>query len=493
MPRQRACPAALLAVVLFAAPALSQTQPPAAVNQQDEVVTVHLAPGQGSGEVLQILRSGDKFETNRYTGRVIELHNTTAYEILPHVRQAVGLEKGAVRGARTSPPDGSPSRHFLYVHTTAAQLPAIEEAIAVLDVPGLVNSQGSTRRAVRLKYRLASDLGHILESTRLSGQATLHADDLTNTLYYEDSEYVIDAVDEYVAFYDVPVPQIEFDVQIIELSESDNRRIGLDWDAWKRNVGGQFTLTGTNLQGAPDYTRLDSLLVLDANVLANFLNYTVQTGTGRLLRRSRLNASNLEPAVISEFKRIPHHDHVRTERNPAVVTEDGAGYTGTRTLAVAAPSHQRLADLSDEDEGIFIAIQPLIGTETVTASIEIAVNTFNALDRLGRPIVAEQRLSNRFTLENGEQILLGTIERETEVESRSGIPLLKDLPVAKHLFSVETTRAERSRLFLIATPKFSNVTYDALSLSELREKAPLRRTARPLDLESWDAPAPDFP
>src|SRR5690606_21271251 len=91
--------------------------------------------------------------------------------------------------------------------------------------------------------------------------------------------------------------------------------------AWQRSIGGQFSFTGNYFEGGDTFGRLDSLLTLDANVLANFLNYTVQQGNARLVQRSRLNASNLEPAVISDIKRVSFLDYQRTERVPSVLTE----------------------------------------------------------------------------------------------------------------------------------------------------------------------------
>jgi type II secretory pathway component GspD/PulD (secretin) len=478
--------AALLGTALLAPPSLAaQSQPPAAVNQQDEVVTININPGDPADRVLQILRSDDKAETNRYISRAFELRNTAAFEMRPIILDIIGREKGVLRGAKTAPTDGSRPREFLIVTTTPEQMPSVEETIRQIDVNGLVNSQGRVRHAVRVRYRRASDLARVLAGTRAGSQTRLFADDLTNTLYYDDSATVVRALEPYVAFYDIPAPQIEFDIQIIELRESDASRLGLDWDAWKRSIGGQFALTTNQFEGGESFARLDTLLTLDATVLANFLNYTVQSGTARLVQRSRLNASNLEPALISDSRRVTFHDYQRTERTAAVLTEqnprvdsfteygpDEPPATAPRVVTTVAPVHNRLVPISEEHEGLSIRIQPVIGTETVTATIDIALNTLNGYDRVDRPIVTVQRLQNLFTLHNGEQILLGTLERNTLVTARRGIPGLKDIPVLQYLFSVESQRTERGRLFILATPTFSNVRLSASTLSELNEGTP---------------------
>ena len=469
----------LLTVFMTTVPA--QQQPAVADNNQDEVINIDLRPGEGPQDVVRILRSDDKFETNDYVTEAFEVFNTPSYELKSFIDVAVGQEKGQVRAVTTKPDDGSAPRYFIVVTTTPDQLESIERKIRTLDVPGLINSQGSSRYALRVRYRLASELAAVLKGTRLTSTAKVYADDLTNTIYFDDSESVVKAVHDYVRFFDVPAPQIEFDVRIIEVREEDTRKLGLDWEAWKRTLGGQITFSGNYFEGGATFGRIDGLLTLDASVLADFLNYAAQQGSARIVKRSRLTASNLKPAVISESRHIPFYDYVARDRSSSVLTEsnprvDSAGefdpdnprqLGGTRPLAIVPPNSYRRTDLSDDEEGLQIFIQPVIGLNSVLARVEIDVNTLSGYDQQDRPLISNQRLSNQFTIHNGETLLLGTIEREQVVEARRGIPGLKSVPVLRYLFSVEGYRESRSRLFLIATPKLSNVTYQAMTLAEL--------------------------
>jgi type II secretory pathway component GspD/PulD (secretin) len=493
----------VLAALCLATPAFPQSQPPSAINQQDEVVNVNLLPTEGADKVLEILRSGDKLEINDYQTRAFELKNTLAYEMRIHIQEAVAREKGIVRAVRTRPADPAQARHFLVVTTTAEQLPSIEETIRALDIPGFVSSQGRSRRAIRLKHRLASEVAVILRSTRLSSVGTVFPDDSTNTIYYDDTEYVAKAIEPYVAYYDVPSPQVEFDVQITEVREEDSAKVGLDWDAWKQSVGGQFAFTANNFEGGDSFARLDTLLTLDANVLANFLNYTIQKGNARLLQRSRLNATNLEPAVISDARRVGAFDYQRTTSDGGVVTEinprvnaageldrDESVALSLRPVTINPRVNQQLRELGLGDEGLQIVLLPQIGTESVTADIDITLNTVTGFDQLGRPIISRQELTNLFTLQDGKQLLLGTLERETATKTRRGIPGLMEVPVLKYLFSVEATRNSRSRLFLIATPKFSNISFGAREIKELDKAPALQGEERAVQLEDAFWPEP---
>lgn len=189
----------------------------------------------------------------------------------------------------------------------------------------------------------------------------------------------------------------------------------------------------------------------------------------------------------------------RSERDPKVVTESNPrvdSYTDNeddespsgadRVVTIVPPVNNQLVDLSSDEEGLLISIAPIISTESVLAEIDIALNTVTGYDELDRPIVTEQNLTNRFTLQDNEEILLGTLERESVVEARRGIPGLKDLPVLPFLFSVESRQTERSRLFILATPHYSNVGFEAKSIAELKSTSALRQAPRQINLEDGE-------
>jgi type II secretory pathway component GspD/PulD (secretin) len=452
---------------------MAQNQPPQAVNQQDEVVTIHLEPQEGAEKVLHILRSDSKLQTNRYVTEAFEVKNVEAYEIRNLIREAIQREEGHIRTARTLSLDGSPRRHFLVVTTTPAQMETIARTIESLDVPGLINAQGAVSGSVRLQHRLSSEVAELILATRATSQTRMTPDDRTNTLFYEDSPFVAEALLPWIKFYDVPTPQIEFDVRIIEVREDSAREVGLDWNAWKDTVSGVIEVSGSWLEGGNRNAQLDFLLGLDAVTLAKFLNYTVETGNARLVQRSRLNATNLEPAVISDRRRVPFFAYDRVVRPEVLLSKDDLA--GTDDLIVLSDEQitNVLSETGTQTEGLRIEIQPVIGTSMVSAVVGIQMNTVTGFDQQGRPIITEQVLTNRFTVRNGEELLLGTLERRRDVSSRSGIPGLKDLPVIKYLTSIERQRTDASRIFILATPRTSSTTFVATTVDEVMEGVPV--------------------
>lgn len=408
----------LLIALMLTAPAFSlgQAQPPVAENNQDEVVTIDAPPADDEG-VLRIFRSGDKGEINHYVSHVVELEQAIAMELLPHVKRAVRLEKGDTRVLRykVDREDESTWRYFIQIVTTERQMPSVIETIKALDKPGITSDPGDTGYSIRMRYRRASDMAEIALRTNLSGEGKVFADDLTNTLYMEDSLSDNEGNLAIVDFYDVPPMQVEMEIKIIEINDNDAGQVGLDWDAWKRSLSGDVLINLNWVEGSNVPNSLLALLTLDAQTLSQFLNYTVQTGSARLVNRAKMTATNLSPA----------------------------------TIAYSRPAGGRY-------ESLHVKVQPLIGTEAVSAAVEIKASKRLGVDEENNPILEEQAFDSVVTLTDHQPLNLGSINRSEKVEFRRGIPGLRDIPVLKYLFSVKGHREESSKLFIIATPCFCN-------------------------------------
>ena len=106
-------------------------------------------------------------------------------------------------------------------------MPSIIETIHALDLPDVKSATGEVKYAVRMKYRRASEVAEILSRPAyLSPVGVVSADDFSNTLFISDT--VAEGVGDlaFLEYYDVPAPQVNFDVQIVEIREDATEKIG---------------------------------------------------------------------------------------------------------------------------------------------------------------------------------------------------------------------------------------------------------------------------
>ncbi len=465
---------AALAVVAIASGAGAQ-------NREEIVNVVAGGSPEGKDEILKIFRPETKPDSLNYVAQLVELKHAPANEVAEYVDQAVELEGGLSMTLEYTDPRTDEVRHFIEVVTTEAQMPSILELIEGLDLPEMVENGSDPDFEVRMQYRRASEVAEILDGL---GVEEVRFDDATNTVHFEDSESKLSLVD----FYDVPPLQVQFEIEIIEVREDNAEKVGLDWDAWKRSIGGEGQFLGGNGRSA----RLDWLLALDSAVLADFLNYTAQAGNADIKQNVVLNINNGAVGQVSTARIIPVYGYERTPSSADLAVDththatrnfggrniayegDNTGLTGWGVSTDVAPagddyvqltSGQARADrtlLREDEEGILITISPVIGTELVTIDVVIDARTLSGLDKMDRPITSHQSFETSITLKDQQSLHAATIEREIEVSTRRGVPGLKKVPGLRGLFSTKSKSVSSSKVFVIITPCYcETVSYEA--------------------------------
>lgn len=439
----RFCLYTALAVGAFA-PLPAQIQPLQAVNQQDEVVQIQ-RPVDKESESFKILRSGDKAEINRYVTKVYPLRNANPYEMLPYLRSIAALEKGSVVTA-SIPGEGGTTQKWIQVNVPDFQIPSIDAAVSAYDVPNFISSQGDIKFSYRTKYRNAVEVADFIRISTLSPDGNIRADLSTNTIYVQDSPSDFKRVLAQIQFYDIPVPQIDMEVTLIQLTNTDQTSLGLDWDAWKTSLSGKGNFNAISTHEEPatggelnsHLRQFNGLLSLDAAVLARFLNYLTDTGKATILARTNLTVSNGRAGQIISGSQIPEFNYVFNKDQAASNLQE-----------TPAPTNDPSA------EGIAIAITPVIAMNAARMDVRLAARSPIAVSKSGGTIYGNEEILADFTLAQDQLYKVGGLRRKVQAKERKGFPLLKEIPVIKYLFSNETTILRDTELYLFVKPTWT--------------------------------------
>lgn len=399
---------------------------------------------------------------NNYLLRTFALHHVRAIDVQSYLLRSVAYEGGTVEvmGKSGVRDEAGNSVEFVFVTAPDFMLPGIEDTIARIDIQGFTFHDGTGNndanglpgcREYIGKHRTAGELRSILIGTELGNVGQFYfspfADPALNTLYI--SENPTDIADDIATLerFDRPPLQAEFQLTIYEIDDDDFQDVGVDFDAFKRSLSGTFTLTETSDDGRP--LSVHSLLKLDARILADFLDFLVDRSRARLVTRTSLLSINSEdnpgalsnglkgnatasPAVFRSVRPLPYR---------ILAAEDGP----TQSTSVVD---------SSAFEGISLTIQPFIGSASITAEVAVQVNSLIGFDSDQRiPNIVERASRSVVTLAPGVKHLLGNFEKQTRVESRSGIPLLMDIPWLGGLFRREVVAERTSRLLIFVEPR----------------------------------------
>ena len=223
---------------------------------------------------------------------------------------------------------------------------------------------------------------------------------------------------ENIAKLDVPLPSVLLETQIVELSDTATRDVGIDFTSGNGQI-----LTATSQ--VKNQTIPTSNLSLQAAVYDQ-----VTKGNGRLLAR---------PSIVAQ-----------SGGTAQIITGDALPLVTSIALSgVNAVSQQ----VQYVNVGVNLQISPRVSADgNVTSHIYSVVSSVTGYQQ-GYPTLSQRQATTLATVRNGESFIIGGLLQQNEIRTMSQIPTLGRLPVIGPLFRVRHDTSQNTNLYIIVTPR----------------------------------------
>jgi general secretion pathway protein D len=251
-----------------------------------------------------------------------------------------------------------------------------------------------------------------------------------------------------VSKVDVLLAQVLIEAIVLEVGLGDNQTVGVSMaqnpkTAGKYSYGGAMANnsnldTGNNFLGNTATNGFSSLPggfsyfgkyndTLDIAVSAIATDNTVQ-----VVQRPRIQTSHGIPGFFTLGEKVP------------IVT---GGFTGGFS-SVGSQSFVQYLDI-----GIQLQVQPFITPEGYIV-MEISQNVDQRggdviIDGNPNPVVNQRAAQATLSVRDGDTIMLGGFIKQTKNKSKSGIPILKDIPVLGALFRTKSDSNDMTELIIL--------------------------------------------
>lgn len=230
---------------------------------------------------------------------------------------------------------------------------------------------------------------------------------------------------------------VEVDVEVLELGNSDNWDLGLDYASLmagnpKPDVGQVASPAEASEQGSPPLLAFGTFSRGPINLLINAL---VQKNKAKLLAKPRLLTVSGGSASFLSGGEVP------------VVNQDSQGRTNTEY----------------KNYGVNLDILPTADNDgNINATIRAEVSTLDPANAVkvgnGGVIPALKTRWVKTTIyvkKNGTIVIAGLIQEE-EGKVTKGLPLLSDIPLLGELFKSTSLSNKQTELVIFVTPKVVN-------------------------------------
>jgi len=255
---------------------------------------------------------------------------------------------------------------------------------------------------------------------------------------------------------DVPALQVLIEATIAEVTLNNELSYGL-----------QFYLSHLNVAGTQAATILTEQSALGiASDLPGFSFILGKKGPGIILDAL---SSKTNVNVISS-----PHLVVQDNQEARLQVGDVVPVTVQQAVSTAESNAPIVNSIQYINTGVILHVTPRVnvgGMVSLDVEQEVSSVSSNAATGTLTPTISERRIDSTVSIESGQTIVLGGLISDTRTATKSGIPVVSDIPLVGALAGVTDNQVAKTELIVFITPHVIRDSGEARGVSEeLRAK-----------------------
>lgn len=273
------------------------------------------------------------------------------------------------------------------------------------------------------------------------------ADPRVNSVLVTDAEYRMSYYARVIADLDKPVELVEIHAAIVDIDSDFSRELGVNW-AGAGSFGGNISGGGSGGGSMGEGVFPAAGAASDGGLSFSTL---YSHGTDYFL--ARVNA-------------LEEDGQARVLGKPSVLTMDNVQATleNTSTYYVPVQGYES-SDLFKIDSGTVLRVTPHIipsengGPDGIKLMVSVqddrddGASSFSVDSSKGLSPIKQTRINTQAIVAEGQSLLIGGYYYETQSDSESGVPGLKNIPLLGGLFSSTGRKHQRMERLILITPR----------------------------------------
>ena len=269
------------------------------------------------------------------------------------------------------------------------------------------------------------------EDSRPSGPRIV-PDEANNALLIYATGEQYETIRELLDKIDHPVPQVLIEATLAEVTLSNDLSYGVDWQ--KLDNKSTYTLS-SNASGTPA-SIFPGFSYSYIGTTARAVLNTLQSKTDvKVLSAPRLLVLNNQTASLQVGDQVP------------LVTQ--------QAQSVSAAGAPIVNTLELHDTGVILKVTPHVN-ESGAIVLDIAQEVSDAVPTttsgISSPTIQQRKLASTVATRSGQMVALGGLIRDRVTKTKSGIPILSQIPLVGSAFGTHDRTGARTELIILLTP-----------------------------------------
>lgn len=301
-------------------------------------------------------------------------------------------------------------------------------------------------------------------------EATIAADDNTNTLLISAPPEQIDLLQQMLEKLDVLPPQVHIRAIIAEVALTRDTSLGFQFQSLRRTWGtfGGEKFTGGvgssfGLAKPGDTTAPSGFFgTISGSEFEAVLNALTTDSKARILSAPSIFTTNNQPATIDVSQQLPFPTGTFQTTTDVGTISTSIGYKSVGIVLDVTPR---------VTQGDVVQIEVAVSANEPGSEVQVA--------NLSYPTFNQRLAQATINVKAGETVVLGGLMRESITRTANRVPLLGDLPVVGALFRSTTSKRSKSELLVFLTPQVVRTSEEVEAVTE-GEKSRLPEVPRSL-------------
>ncbi|HTU54201.1 MAG TPA: type II secretion system secretin GspD [Acetobacteraceae bacterium] len=392
---------------------------------------------------------------------VYRVQNGRASDLASVLTKTLGIESTSGGTSSTSPlgaptsESGSSGSGF---GGAAGSQPPGADASGISGVPGILQGGlpgGSQAASPQATEAAGSPGGLGMGAENALSDVRITADEQNNALLIlaTPQEYTI--IQSALRQLDILPLQVLIEATVAEVDLTGELSYGLQYSIQSGRFGAIFS-SGSSTTAGPSVPGFNSIYTPNVNssVVLQALDQITKV---KVLSSPDLLVLNDQSARLQVGDEVP------------IATQSA--------VSVTTPGAPVVNSIEYQDTGVILQVTPRVnasGLVLLDISQQVSDVSTTTTSTLNSPTFTQRSVNSSVAISDGQTLVLAGLIKDTRSNSKTGIPLLDDIPYLGALFSVRDTSVTRTELIVLITPHVIRDRAAGQAITnELQEKLPL--------------------
>ena len=271
-----------------------------------------------------------------------------------------------------------------------------------------------------------------------SVDSSMAIDRRLNAIWLRGSPDRIARMKAMIAAIDIPVDSVVLETQMVELTDSGSKALGIDFTNANGQIGvltvssGGFMPLGVSQGCGTDLSGGRSNICSGHVTGASFqaaLYAQIAKGNGRIVSKPRIAAQSGSTAKI-----------ITGDALPILTAIALSGVNGVQQ------------QVQYVNVGVTLQIAPRVSADGyVSSHVYCVVSSVTGFSQ-GYPTISQRQAETSATVRDGDAFIIGGLTQDENLTSKTKIPLLGDIPLIGQAFRTDKQQRSKTELYIVVTP-----------------------------------------